>query len=96
MKMLFIFCTSSAVVRVRELIEAHDAHGFTEIPEVRGSGETGRRLGSRAYPGASSIVITAAPEPKAIELIEALARLSETCCPDEGIRVYQIGAERAL
>jgi len=96
MKLLFIFCPGSTIDHVRNLIDVHEVHGFTEIPEAGGEGETGRRMGSRAWPGVSSVVITAAPEGKAVELTEALTAFAETCSPDEGIRVYQVPVERVI
>lgn len=44
--------------------------GYTEIPQAAGRGETGPRLGSRAFPATSAVLFTAVAD-------EALAPLRE-------------------
>ena len=96
MKMLMIFCAGTKLEEVRRLLDAHEVHGTTEIPEVLGSGVTGRRLGTRAWPGTSSLVITAVAAPKADELLSALDSLARTCSGEEGLRVLSLPVERMI
>ena len=96
MKMLMIFCAGTRLEEVRRLVDAHEVHGYTEIPEVLGSGVTGRHLGTRAWPGTSSLVITAVAAPKADELLSALESLAKTCAAEEGLRVLSLPVERMI
>ena len=96
MKLLVIFCSGSRIDEVRRLVEAHGAHGFTEIPEALGAGATGRHMGTRAYPGTSTTILTAVEAGKADELVEALREWSKSCTADEGIRVLVLPVERMI
>lgn len=96
MKLLTIFCSGSKVEEVRRLVDSHEVHGYTEIPEVLGSGETGRHLGTRAYPGTSAVILTALESDKAEKLISSLEELARGCSPEEGIRVLVLPVERMI
>jgi Nitrogen regulatory protein P-II len=96
MKMLVIFCAGTKMDEVRRLIDAHEVHGYTEIPEVLGSGVTGKHLGTRAWPGTSSVVLTAVAAPKADELVRALEALARSCSAEEGMRVLVLPVEKLI
>lgn len=96
MKLIVAFCSSSSLERVRALIDAHEVHGYTEFPETPGSGLTGRHMGSRAWPGTSSVIMTAVEDAKASELLDALARLARECGPDEGLRAMVLPVETMI
>ncbi len=96
MKMLVIFCAGAALESVRRLIDAHEVHGYTEIPEVLGSGITGKHMGTRAWPGTSAVVLTAVAASKADELVTALESLAKSCSPEEGLRVLVLPVERMI
>ena len=96
MKLLTVFCSGSKVEEIRRLVDSHEVHGYTEIPEVLGSGERGRRLGTRAHPGTSAVILTAVESGKAEELISALEALARSCSPEEGIRVLVLPVERMI
>jgi len=77
LKLLLILCTGDDAGKVRQLIDEHHVHGFIEITGLRGSGETGRHMGTRAFPGTASLVFTAVPAEKSAPLIAALRQLDE-------------------
>ena len=82
----------------REKIEAalaeHCVPGYTEIPAVYGTGVTGPRLGSRAFPGASSIIFTVAEASKVQELLDAIDSSCSEC--KEGMRTIIWKVDRML
>jgi hypothetical protein len=96
MKLLLIICPSQSIDDVRRIIDEHEVHTFTELDGLRGSGETGRRLGTRAYPGAVSMLFTALPEAKAEELVGSLGDLSRQCAESEGLRVFEMDVKDAI
>ena len=96
LKLLLILCTGDDASKVRQLIDDHHVHGFTEITGLRGSGESGRHMGTRAFPGTASLVFTAVPPAQATPLVAALRQLDETCAPGEGLRVFQLDATEAV
>ena len=96
MKLLLIICSGERSADVQKIIDEHEVHTFTELDGLRGSGATGRHLGTRAYPGAVSLLFTAVTEDKAAELVSALREFSEQCSEGEGIRVFEMDVTAAI
>jgi hypothetical protein len=81
MKLLLIIYSGSGSRLVPDLLETHQAGGYTRLVPAHGAGETGRREGTRAWPGSAEVYFTAVPADRVAELTEALraeaGRLSE-------------------
>jgi hypothetical protein len=54
------------------LLDSHHAGGYTEFRNAHGAGESGRREGSRAWPGESTMFFSVVPEDRSIELVDTL------------------------
>jgi hypothetical protein len=93
MKMLMLLVPSDCLEDVQALMDAHDLHAYTEIPHVPGSGQSGRKMGTRAFPGTSSMLLAVLQPEEADRLTVALREYSQraTCC--EEIRVFATEAE---
>jgi hypothetical protein len=96
MKLLLIICSGERIDEVLRIIDEHEVHTFTELDGLRGSGATGRHLGTRAFPGAVSLIFTAVPATKAAELVDALRQFSQQCSEGEGIRVFEMDVTAAI
>jgi hypothetical protein len=71
MKMLLIIYSGTHPERVSRLLDRHGG-GYTEFSNAHGSGATGRREGSRAWPGTSWIYFSVLPDEDAAALRAAL------------------------
>lgn len=58
MKLLLLIYSGSAPERVTDLLDGLPIEGYTELDRARGAGRTGRRLGTRAWPGESTVLFT--------------------------------------
>jgi hypothetical protein len=96
MRMLLILCSSSKLDEMRRLVDGHHLQGYTEIPNLQGSGDTGKHMGTRAWPGTSCLIFAALERDKADALIDDLEKLRATCTPEEGIRVLAMPAEKVI
>ncbi len=96
MKMLLILCAGAGLDEVRRVIDAHEVHGYTEIPEVHGAGTSGRHMGTRAWPGTSSLIMAALEDRKVDALAAALRDLAGRCAPEEGLRVFVLPVEKMI
>ena len=94
MQMLMIVVESSHKDKVESALTEHRVLGYTEIPTVYGMGQTGIRLGSRAFPETSSIIFTVVEKDKVDELLAAI----DSSCADcrQAMRMIVWGVERMI
>lgn len=72
MRMLMLIYSGPNPQRVSSLLDRHHAGGYTEFRNVHGAGATGRREGTRAWPGDSSLFVSVVPQHQADELVTTL------------------------
>ena len=94
MQMLMMIVESQHREQVESALTDHHVLGYTEIPTVYGSGKTGLRLGSRAFPETSSLIFTVVEEGRVDELLRAI----DTSCSDcrAGMRIIAWKIDRML
>ena len=96
MNLIMVMCAGEHLADVQRIIDSHEVSGYTEIPNVPGSGATGRRMGTRAYPGTSSIVLTAVPNEVVGTLIEDLRAFAARLRPGEGVRAFVLPVDQMI
>jgi hypothetical protein len=57
---------------ISSLLDGHQAGGYTEFRNAHGAGSTGRREGSRAWPGESTLFFSLVPSDRSADLVDAL------------------------
>ena len=72
MKMLMVVYSGASPQRISSLLDAHHAGGYTQFRNAHGVGGTGKRDGSRAWPGESTLWVSVVPEPTSDELVGTL------------------------
>lgn len=72
MKMLMVVYSGASPQRISSLLDAHHAGGYTQFRNAHGVGGTGKRDGSRAWPGESTLWVSVVPEPTSDELVATL------------------------
>jgi hypothetical protein len=72
MKMLMVVYSGPSPSRISSLLDRHEAGGYTEFRNAHGAGSTGRREGSRAWPGESTLWVSIVPEARSAELVGTL------------------------
>jgi hypothetical protein len=86
MKMLMLVYSGAGPKRISSLLDRHDVRGYTEFRNVHGAGSTGRREGSRAWPGESTLFVSIVSESASSALLHALE--VETTQLPEGERLH--------
>lgn len=76
LQMLMMIVQSEHREKIESALADHRVVGYTEIPTVYGTGRTGPRLGSRAFPEESSIIFTVIDDANVRELLDAI---DESC-----------------
>ena len=72
MKMLMLVYSGSSPHRISSLLDAHHAGGYTQLSNAQGTGATGKREGSRAWPGDSTVFVSVLPVAQSDELVDVL------------------------
>ena len=83
MKLLLVIYSGSQSQLVPELFDKHQAGGYTELGPVHGAGATGKREGSRAWPGDASVYFSIVPAAQVDGLMDALRARSAALDPGE-------------
>ena len=93
MKMLMVIYSGDEPQRISSLLDAHHAGGYTEFRDAHGSGATGRRAGTRAWPGASTLFVSVVPTDTAEPLVARLRADADRLPPGERLHVAVLPAE---
>lgn len=96
MKMLMIICPEQRRGEIRELISRHEVQAFSEMKGITGKGETGVHMGTRVWPGTSSLIFTVVSDEKKDELLQALKTCAIDLYPGEGLRAFVLPVESAI
>ena len=96
MKMIMIVCPDKRRDDIRNLISNHNVHAYTELDDVTGVGETGKKLGTRAWPEKSLIIFTVVSDDKKDELVAALKQCEKSLFPGEGMRAFVMPVEESI
>ena len=93
MKMLMVVYSGSHPQRITSLLDRHHAEGYTEFRSAHGVGSSGKREGSRAWPGESTLWVSIVPDPRASELMESLREESSRLAATERVHVAMLPTE---
>ncbi len=96
MKLLLILVDADRSADVERLLEASHVPGYTEVPNALGKGRTGRKLGSRAFPGSSTMYFVGLPDGECHGLCDELRRLRDAKGPEEGLKAYVFDTTEVL
>ncbi|HEY5162369.1 MAG TPA: PG0541 family transporter-associated protein [Terriglobales bacterium] len=93
MKMLMVVYSGSRPQRITSLLDRHHAEGYTEFQNAHGVGSSGKREGSRAWPGESTLWVSIVSASRAAELIESLREESSRLPAGERVHVAMLPTE---
>jgi hypothetical protein len=96
MKILLIVVDADHATDVERLLDASKVTGYSRFPDVLGKGTTGRKLGSRAFPGSSAVFFVALPDGTCAALCDELEGLRTAAGPEEGLRAFLFDADQVL
>jgi hypothetical protein len=94
MKMFLLMYSGPRPERVHEILERHDVHRFTSYSGGHGAGTTGRREGTRAWPGETTTVLSVVPAANADAIAAALEQEAEALPAGERLHLAVMPIER--
>lgn len=95
MKLMMALVPSECMQEVQELVERHEIHAYTEIPSVLGAGRAGKKLGTRAFPGTTGMILLVVESEKAEAVVEAIREFADCSC-EKGVRMFSIPADLVI
>ncbi|UCF40383.1 MAG: hypothetical protein JSW43_11715 [Gemmatimonadota bacterium] len=96
MNLLLIFVDSHHADDVERLLDESEVPGYSAFPNVLGVGRTGRKLGTRAFPGSSTLYFVALPDGECGGLCDRLKALQQEKGPEEGLKAYTLNTMEVL
>ena len=92
-KMLIVVYSGSNPHLISLLLDSHHAGGYTECRNAHGAGSTGRREGSRAWPGESTLFFSVVPADRSEELVDTLREEGARLPPGDRMHVAVLPTE---
>jgi nitrogen regulatory protein PII len=100
MKLVLIVFNFTYDEPIRAMIERLRIPGFTEIHRVFGTGESGKRFGTHAFPGHDTMIMTVVPEGLVGPLLDEITHfkqgLAERARRHGGIKAFVLPVERMV
>jgi len=96
MKTLLIVYSGPDSRDVERLLDEHEAGGYTEIGPARGAGRSGRREGTRAWPGASTVFMSVVPTDRVESLTSALVAFRASLAPSDRLHIVVLPTDSFL
>lgn len=93
MKLLLLIYSGNRPSLVPELLDEHHAGGYTELRQVHGAGATGKREGSRAWPGDASVYFSIVPQERVEDLLIAVRQKATAMQASERLHAAVIPTE---
>ncbi|HET9439851.1 MAG TPA: hypothetical protein VFO52_06755 [Longimicrobiales bacterium] len=93
MKLLLVIYSGSQSELVPELFDQHQAGGYTQLGPVHGAGATGKRAGSRAWPGNASVYFSIVPAERVDAFMDALRTQANKLVPGERLHAAVLPTE---
>lgn len=94
MRMLVIVYGGPRMDLVPAVLDENNVSGWTELGSAHGAGTSGRRAGSRAWPGESQVFFSVLEDHQVERVTDALRERKADAAPGERIHVTMLPVER--
>jgi hypothetical protein len=94
MKMLVVVYGGPRPHLIPDLLDRLGVHGWTQLSNAHGAGSSGRREGTRAWPGDSQVIFSIVADESVGALMAALRGVAERAEPGERLHLAQLPVEQ--
>jgi hypothetical protein len=94
MRMFMLMYGGPTPARVTEILERHGIHEYTTFEGGHGAGRTGKREGTRAWPGGTTVLLSVVARRTSEALAAALEQESKALPPGERLHLAVLPIER--
>ncbi len=96
MKMVILIVDAEHIDSIKSMLKECDVPGYSEIPNVLGMGTTGIKLGNRAFPGSSTMLLIALEEHCVDMLTGKLQQFREENGSSEGLKAFSFDTKEMI
>lgn len=96
MKTLLIVYSGSDPQIIERELDLHHVGGYTELSRAHGTGASGRREGTRAWPGESTVFLSVVPDERVDALTVALVAARGALAPGERLHMAVLPTDTFL
>ena len=96
MKMVMMIVDSDHAEEIEQMCKECDVPGYSKIPDVLGMGTTGKKQGSRAFPGSSTLYFAALNDDCLEPLKQKLTALRDAHGTEEGLKAFVMNTEELI
>ena len=96
MRLMMVLSPTDCLPDVQKVLDEHEIHAYTEIPNVLGAGESGRKMGTRAFPGTTSMILAILSKEESDRLVAAVRGYAEDCNCCHEVRIFALPAEQVF
>lgn len=93
MKLVLTLYAGSTPSRISALLETEGVPGYTLLREAHGAGTTGRREGTRAWPGEGAVLFSVVEDAETAPLTARLRDAARSLPPGETLHVAVLPVE---
>jgi hypothetical protein len=93
-RMFMLMYGGPDAARVPTILERHGISQYTAFDGGHGAGRTGKREGSRAWPGETTMLVSIVPDERADSLADELEREAKALPTGERLHVAVLPIER--
>ena len=94
MKLFMMMYGGPSPDRVADILERHGMHEYTSFRGGQGSGRTGKREGTRAWPGETTVLVSVVPSEHADALAAALEQEADALPAGERLHLAVLPTDR--
>ena len=96
MKMVMLIVDADRTGDIEELFDECDVPGYTQTRNTHGKGSTGKKSGTRAFPGSSNVCFAAMDDACMQPLRERLNALRQDRGPEEGLKAFILETQEII
>lgn len=96
MKMVMMIVDSDHTDEIERMCEDCNVPGYSKIPDILGMGTTGKKQGSRAFPGSSTLYFAALDNDCLEPLKQKLEALRGARGSEEGLKAFIMNTEELI
>jgi len=96
MRMILVIYSGPAPDVVPAILDAQETHGYTRFSHAHGAGASGRKEGTRAWPGDAEVYFSVVAAEAVDPILQAVRKRQQSAVPGERLHAAALPVESFL